>query len=305
MAQDFISRCMEPEAEPPPMPRRKGQYKHREKIAKNSGARLSTDNNFVVDSEGDPEYIEGYACVARPVNKKELAACSPARAAMDKEWNKLRGCQNPKKHTGAWDENKVEEWGDIARRARGNHKPTHVGRIFGICVEKGSELPIGDPGRKFKGRYVFQGNQVRDQENNYAIFADLSSAPATMQAGKCADAYGLFQGNTTEQSDGESAYTQAKLGGVPTYVRLPPDRWPPGWREKGMRDPVCPLILALYGHPDAGGFWEKHCYNHLKAQGFMVIDQWNSAYWHKKKQLLTSTISKCLDLSSTWPMDGN
>jgi hypothetical protein len=127
---------------------------------------------------------------------------------------------------------------------------------------------------------------VKDEEHNYAIFADLSLAPATMQAGKCADTYGLYQGNTTEQSDGESAYTQAKLGGVPTYVRLPRDRWPPAREGKGYVDPVCPLILALYGHPDAGGFWEKHCDAHLKAQGFIVVDQWNSTYWHKGKKLL-------------------
>ena len=75
-----------------------------------------------------------------------------------------------------------------------------------------------------------------------------------MQAGKVADALGLMPGNSIEQADGESAYTQAKLGGEPTYVRLPPERWPAAW--KGMKDPVCPLILALYGHPDAGGFWE-------------------------------------------------
>jgi hypothetical protein len=103
IARDFISCCMEPEVEPPPMPRRNRQYKHREKIAKNSGARITENGNSIISSESDPVAIKGYACVARPVNKKELAACSPARAAMDKQWIKLRGCQNQKKHTGAWD----------------------------------------------------------------------------------------------------------------------------------------------------------------------------------------------------------
>ena len=49
----------------------------------------------------------------------------------------------------------------------------HVGRIFDICVEKGSELPLGDPARKYKGRVVFQGNQVKDENWEVAMFQDL------------------------------------------------------------------------------------------------------------------------------------
>ena len=49
-----------------------------------------------------------------------------------------------------------------------------------------------------------------------------------------------------------------------------------------MRDPVCPLILALYGHPDAGAYWEAHCESHLKSVGFTPIDEWRSCFWHQK-----------------------
>ena len=38
-----------------------------------------------------------------------------------------------------------------------------------------------------------------------------------------------------------------------------------------MRNPVFPLIKALYGHPDAGGFWEKHCEKQLLAEGWTKI----------------------------------
>ena len=34
---------------------------------------------------------------------------------------------------------------------------------------------------------------------------------------------------------------------------------------------LCPLILSLYGHPDAGGYWEKHCETHLGKVGFTPI----------------------------------
>ena len=98
---------------------------------------------------------------------------------------------------------------------------------------------------------MFQGNEVRDQNWDYAIFQELSSSPASLEASRAADCYGLVEGNTTMQADAEQAYIQAKLKGTPTYVFLPEEEWPPAW--KGMKCPVCPLELALYGHPDSGG----------------------------------------------------
>ena len=68
-----------------------------------------------------------------------------------------------------------------------------VGRIFDICVEKNSELPESDPNRKFKGRVVFEGCHVKDEGNIcWAIFSEITSCPATMEAGKAADAFGLL-----------------------------------------------------------------------------------------------------------------
>eukprot|EP00969_Alexandrium_andersonii_P272340 12035856-Alexandrium_andersonii.AAC.1 len=54
-------------------------------------------------------------------------------------------------------------------------------------------------------------------------------------------------------SDATQAYTQARLKGKLTWVRLPEREWPEEWEKNGMRDPVAPLLLAIYGHPDAGG----------------------------------------------------
>ena len=54
----------------------------------------------------------------------------------------------------------------------------HVGRIFDICVEKKSELPESDPNRKFKGRFVFEGCHVKDEDNNWAKLSEITSCPA-------------------------------------------------------------------------------------------------------------------------------
>jgi hypothetical protein len=100
-----------------------------------------------------------------------------------------------------------------------------------------------------------------------------------MEAGKSCDCYSLFPGHAGEQADAESTYTQSRLGGsVVTWVRLPKHQWPPEW--EGIVDPVCPLVLALYGHPDAGGYWEKHCEQHLVSVGFNPIPTWKSCCFH-------------------------
>ena len=104
-----------------------------------------------------------------------------------------------------------------------------------------------------------------------------------MEAAKAADCYGFFPGHPVEQADAEQAYTQAKLGGTPTWVSLPPEARPAAWA--GMKNPVCPLRLALYGHPDSGGFWEKHCADHLLKAGFVEIDEWRSCFFHKQLQV--------------------
>ena len=117
-----------------------------------------------------------------------------------------------------------------------------------------------------------------------ALFSDLSSAPSSMEAAKAVDAYGLFPGNVVKQADACQAYIQSDLGGTPSYVRLPRERQPAAW--KSMRDPVCRLRKALYGHPDAGGYWEEHCEKHLRKCGFAAVPDWCSVYWNDKLKVL-------------------
>ncbi|CAE7497332.1 NaCP60E, partial [Symbiodinium natans] len=222
----------------PAMPTVPHEPEHREKIS----------SNLPVSED---EVRELFALVARPVGRREILEDPKAQAALDVEWNKLM----VKK---AWDMGSVREWKDVSDEAIKKGKKVHVGKVFEICVEKGSELPKGDPQRKFKGRTVFQGNNVKDENSDQALFSELGSSPATMEAGKALDAYGHAPGNDCQQADGKQAYTQTTLKGKETWVRLPPDRWPSEWKGK-YKDPVVRLTLALYGHPDSGGFWELRC----------------------------------------------
>ncbi len=122
---------------------------------------------------------------------------------------------------GAWDENKVREWADVREEAKKMGIRMHVGMVFGICVEKGSELPVGSPGRKYNGLVVFRGSDVRDESHYLATFQDFGSAPASMSSGKFLDFLGLLPNWVLMQADAARAYVQAttsRSGNVGTYA---------------------------------------------------------------------------------------
>ena len=224
--------------------------------------------------------LELFASVARLVSKDEIASNPKAKAALDKEWENIR-------NKGVWDEKRVRECRDIVAEARRNGHTVHLGRIFEACYEKGSELPESDPRRKFKGRTVFQGNNVRDENSDHALFNELGSSPASMEAAKLLDAFGSQPGFSKQQADAIQAYIQALFTGVPTWLSLPRNRWPKDW-EKKYWQPMVPMLLALYGHPDSGGIWENHLNSRVVKQGWKQIlpDIWHSIFHHQELNCL-------------------
>ena len=227
--------------------------------------------------------------VARPLGKADLRGFSDdklkkARDARLKEWTNLRS-------KFVWLDADVEEWSDVVARTRKAGRTVHLGYLHGLMVEKNSELPDGDENKKLKYRVVFLGDRVRTQNWEQAMFQDQGSAPATMEAAKFADMYGLFPGHDVEQADAEQAYVQAELKGPPTYVVLPEDGLPTDpellAKFKSMRQPVVRLRKALYGHPDSGTFWEEHCDAKVRSCGFIpVSESWPSCYYHPKLKLM-------------------
>ena len=51
------------------------------------------------------------------------------------------------------------------------------------------------------------------------------------------------------------------------------------------RRPVVLLKKALYGHPDAGTYWEQHCNRAVNASGFEPVVTWPSCFYHPKLEL--------------------
>ena len=100
---------------------------------------------------------------------------------------------------------------DVAEEARLADSEVHFGYMFGIMVEKGSEFPEGDDRRYFKYRVVFQGNQVKDQNWEVALYNEHACVPATLEASRIADIHSCFPGHTIEGRDVEQAYLSANM----------------------------------------------------------------------------------------------
>ena len=218
--------------------------------------------------------------VARPVSRKELPENEDARKAMRKEWLGQHAA-------GVYDFSVVREYDDVVREAKQSGKEVHMARIHGICVEKNFQLPQGHPNRKFKGRGVLLGNQVKSQFWEAAFFQDLGNSPATFEASRWADFYGCLPGHGVKLADAIQACIQAILTGPPCWVELPEDAWPDDIDFRKFRRPVVRLIRALYGHPDSGTMWEQHCDRKVRELDFLPVgEEWPSMYFHKKLQLL-------------------
>ena len=122
-----------------------------------------------------------------------------------------------------------------------------------------------------------QGNKVSDENDDHTICTKkLGSSPASREAAKIIDVFGSQPGYSKQQADARQAYTQALFTGIETWVRLPRNRRPKEWN--GMKDPVCPLRLAQYGHPDSGGFGRNavpsawHCGMGCHASGNLAVN---------------------------------
>ena len=53
-------------------------------------------------------------------------------------------------------------------------------------------------------------------------------------------------------------------------------------------NPLVPLVLALYGHPDSGGLWEQHLNTQLGSVGWRQVlpEMWQSVFYHDDLKLL-------------------
>eukprot|EP00973_Karenia_brevis_P024222 3344463-Karenia_brevis.AAC.1 len=78
--------------------------------------------------------------------------------------------------------------------------------------------------------------------------------------------------------------------GAETWIVLPEEGRPEGWQYLPgwgtYKRPVVRMRKALYGHPDAGTIWEKHCDERVQAAGYKPVGpDWPSCYFHDELKL--------------------
>ena len=145
--------------------------------------------------------------MARLVGEQGIAKNQRAQDAMEREWHHFITNE-------VWDYKTVVSWKEVGARARTIGKRTLLGRICGLMVERGVELPGDDNRKSFKYRVGFQGDSVVIENWVVVIFQDLVSAPTSMEVGKMDDAIPCQFGCYQQQVDAEEA-------------------WPTDWRNPG------------------------------------------------------------------------
>ena len=104
-----------------------------------------------------------------------------------------------------------------------------------LCHLKNSELD--KMFWKYKGRVVFRGDIVKDENGYLAVFSEQGTSASHLSAAKMLDALARCDGMDGEDADACSAYTQTSLGKDPlgiidcefkdvpeTWISLPRDQ---------------------------------------------------------------------------------
>jgi hypothetical protein len=113
--------------------------------------------------------IDGYDLIHTPLQMPMAMKIPNAKQAVNDEWDKLAkdtlACPRtgrPAK-TAAWDINSVRPKAAVQAEAKRKGITTHFGSLMDLCHEKHSEITKSDAERIYKGRVVFRGDQVRDE----------------------------------------------------------------------------------------------------------------------------------------------
>ena len=181
---------------------------------------------------------------------------------------------------------------DLIAKSKADKKPIVMGDLLPTCSIKHWENPAL---HKYKGRICFRGDNAKDEYGIAAVYQDLGASPAGIFDINSNIAWGCCPGNVTTASDALKAYLQALLLTTDaTWVAIPFELWPEdgSWKRNGFKSygderPMCRLYKALYGHPEAGGHWERLLTKSVKELGALAIPGHKSSYWFPKfRQLL-------------------
>ena len=153
--------------------------------------------------EGDNS-LTHYNLVHKFIPMPQVMKIPDAKAALDKEWEKLE--KSP-----AWNLDKMKSKKDVILEAQKEKRKVHFATPMDICHLKNAELESKH--KKYKGRVVLRGDTVKDDSGAYAVCTEQGSSASQMTAAKVMDVIARLSGCAGQAADAVSAHTPGKNGG--------------------------------------------------------------------------------------------
>ena len=233
--------------------------------------------------------LQHYNLVHKFISMPQAMKILAAKAAVDKEWEKLE-------KFSAWNLTKVIVKNEVIDEARTNGAKVHFASLMDICHLKMLNWKAKHP--KIQRSSCTPRWYCKDDSGSYAVFTEQGSSASQMTAAKIMDIISRLPGCDGQAADAVSAYTQVKIEDahkllkVPKsecpdiWIRLPRHKWPKSWSS--MEDPVVLLERNLYGHPLAGLLWERQFEKILLQHGWEKVSNCECFFVHRQKGLFLS-----------------
>ena len=146
--------------------------------------------------------LQHYTLVLKFIPMPQALKILAAKAAVDKEWDKLEKIL-------AWNLTKVRSKKELLDEARTKGAKVLFASLMDMCHLKNAELE--EKHQKYKGRVVLRGDIVKNDSGSDAVFTDLGSSASQMTAAKIMDIISRLPGCDGPAADSVSAYTQVKM----------------------------------------------------------------------------------------------
>ena len=198
------------------------KFKQNLRVEANESTRMRMGNSIPQSHEdhiaGKGENsLQHYNLVHKFIPMPQAMKIPAAKAAVDKEWEKL-------KKISAWNLTKVKSKKQVIDEARTSGATVHFASLMDICHLKNAELEAKH--QKYKGRVVLRGDFVIDNSGSYAVFTEQGSSASQMTAAKIMDIISRLPGCDGQAADAVSAYTQVKMEDALKVLKIPKSECP-------------------------------------------------------------------------------
>ena len=154
--------------------------------------------------------LQHYNLVHQFIPMPQAVKIPAAKAAVDKEWDKLEKIL-------AWDLTKVRSKKEVIDEARTKGAKVHFASLMDVCHLKNAELETKH--QKYKGRVVLRGDMVKDDSGSYAVFTEKRIISISNDGSK-SHGYHIQTARVRhgQAADAVSAYTQVKMEDAPKII---------------------------------------------------------------------------------------